>query len=82
MELSPQIIIIICIFSVTFILNLGFGYLRSKTQKYSFKWFLYIHLSIPMVVLARILSHLDYRYIPVFVLAAVGGQIFGGRLGP
>ncbi|RJQ40617.1 MAG: hypothetical protein C4550_03175 [Nitrospiraceae bacterium] len=72
--------IIIGIFSFTVMLNTPFGYLRGKAKRFSFKWFLYIHLPIPFVLLARILSNVDMMYIPLFVLAAVIGQIWGGKL--
>ena len=72
--------IIIGIFSFTVMLNTPFGYLRGKTKRFSFKWFLYIHLPIPFVLLARILSNIDMTYIPLFVLAAVIGQVWGGKL--
>lgn len=68
------------LFSLTFMLNMPFGYLRGKAKKFSFKWFLYIHLPIPFVLLARILSNIDMTYIPVFVLASVIGQVWGGKL--
>ncbi|MDO8746393.1 MAG: hypothetical protein Q7J70_01880 [Thermodesulfovibrionales bacterium] len=68
------------LFSLTFMLNMPFGYLRGKTKRFSFKWFLYIHLPIPFVLLARILSNIDMTYIPLFVLAAVIGQVWGGKL--
>lgn len=68
------------LFSLTFMLNMPFGYLRGKTKRFSLKWFLYIHLPIPFVLLARILSNIDMTYIPLFVLAAVIGQIWGGKL--
>lgn len=71
---------IICLFSFTFMLNMPFGYLRGKTKRFSLKWFLYIHLPIPFVLLARILSNTDMTYIPLLVLAAVIGQVWGGRL--
>ena len=62
-------------------LNTPFGYLaRGKQKRFSFKWFLYIHLPIPFVLLARILSNIDMTYIPLFVLAAVIGQVWGGKL--
>ena len=80
MNFTSTVFIVIEIFLFTFVLNLLFGYFRGKQKKYSFKWFLYIHLPIPFVVLARVLSHLDYRYIPIFLFAAVSGQIFGARL--
>lgn len=71
---------IIGLFSFTFMLNMPFGYLRGKTKRFSLKWFLYIHLPIPFVLLARILSNIDMTYIPLFVLASVIGQVWGGRL--
>jgi len=68
------------LFSLTFMLNMPFGYLRGKAKRFSFKWFLYIHLPIPFVLLARILSNIDMTYIPLFMLAAVIGQVRGGKL--
>ncbi len=56
-----------------------FGYARSKSRKYSFRWFLYIHIPIPLIFMIRILSHIDYIYIPLFILAALSGQIIGGK---
>jgi len=80
MDFTSKINIIIGLFLFAFGLNLFFGYFRGKQRKFSFKWFLYIHLPIPLVVFARLFSHLDYRYIPIFLFAAVVGQIIGARL--
>jgi len=80
MDSAAKTALIIGVFFLTFMLNMPFGYLRGKTKKLSFKWFLYIHLSIPFVLLARILSNIDMTYIPLFVLAAVMGQVWGGKL--
>jgi hypothetical protein len=80
MDFTSKLYIVIGIFFFTLGLNLFFGYFRGRQKKFSFRWFLYIHLPIPLVVLARVFSHLDYRYIPIFLLAAVVGQIFGARL--
>jgi accessory gene regulator protein AgrB len=68
------------LFSLTVMINLTFGFLRNKTRKFSLKWFLSIHLPIPLIFLARVSSHLDFRYIPVFVVAALTGQIVGGKI--
>lgn len=80
MDIWPKLALITGIFSLSFMLNLPFGYLRRATRKFSFWWFLCIHAPIPFVFLGRTLSHLDYMYIPFFVLAAVIGQVWGGRL--
>ena len=80
MYFTSKINIIIGISIFAFALNLFFGYFRGKQKRFSFKWFLYIHLPIPLVVFARVFTHLDYRYIPIFLFAAVVGQIIGARL--
>ncbi len=71
-------IAIICI--ITFVLNLFFGYFRARERKFSFKWFLCIHLPIPLVAFARLYAQLDYGAIPIFLIVAVAGQIIGGKV--
>lgn len=80
MDSGTKLLLITVIFSFTLLLNMPFGYLRGKAKKFSFKWFLYIHLPIPFVLLARILSNIDMTYIPLLVLATVIGQVWGGKL--
>jgi hypothetical protein len=72
--------LIFCMFSFTYMLNIPFGMLRARARKFSLKWFLYIHLPIPFIFLARVMSNLDYRYIPIFVFAAIIGQLMGGKM--
>jgi hypothetical protein len=71
---------ILILFALTLLINLPFGRARAKTKKYSFRWFLYIHIPIPIIFVIRIVSQIEIKYIPVFVLAAVIGQVLGGRL--
>ena len=59
--------------------NIPLGYLREGSQKYSFRWFLYIHLSIPAVIALRLVSGFSWRVIPFTLGCAVAGQIVGGR---
>ncbi|MEW6585689.1 MAG: hypothetical protein AB1442_08770 [Nitrospirota bacterium] len=80
MEFSHRLYTIVALFAVTLLINLPFGYARARTRKYSFRWFLYIHLPIPLIFAARTISHIEMKYIPVFALAAVIGQILGGKL--
>jgi hypothetical protein len=80
MDVSSPALAVIGIFVLTVLLNIFFGYFRARARKYSLKWFLYIHLPIPLIIIARVYSGLDFRYIPLFVLAAVLGQLFGGKL--
>ena len=63
-----------------FLLNLPFGWLRRNERKFSFKWFLYIHLPIPFIIALRIWLHLNLWFIPLVILAAVAGQAIGARL--
>lgn len=80
MDFGSRIVLVAMIFAFTVLINLPFGYLRKKTKRYSLKWFLCIHIPIPFIFLARTLSQLDFRYIPLLVAAAVIGQIWGGRM--
>ncbi|MDA8432211.1 MAG: hypothetical protein M0Z60_04510 [Nitrospiraceae bacterium] len=80
MDLTTKVAIIIGIFLLTLALNLFFGRLRIKTRKFSLKWFLCIHLPIPFIFLARISAHVSAWFIPLFVVAALAGQILGGRI--
>jgi len=66
---------------LAFLINLPFGFLRSRSKKYSFKWFVYIHFPVFLVIIARISSHTDYRFIPLLILSAVAGQLLGGKIG-
>jgi hypothetical protein len=80
MDFYSRVEAVAAIFCLTLTLNLFFGYLRAKTRKFSLKWFLYIHLPIPFIFLSRVLSHLDIRYVPIFAVAAVLGQLWGSKL--
>lgn len=80
MDFDSKIFVTGLIFFLTVAINLPFGYFRKRAKRFSFKWFLYIHIPIPLILLARVLSHLDYRYIPIFLMAAVIGQFLGGRV--
>ncbi len=71
---------VLLLFVLTLIINIPFGRARVKVKKYSFRWFLYIHIPIPIIFATRVLSHIEMKYIPLFVLAAVIGQIIGGKL--
>ncbi len=80
MTLEAKIALIAGLFSLSFMLNLPMGMLRARTEKFAMKIF-YIHAAIPIIYFGRMFSGLDFRYIPVFLAAAVLGQIWGGRMG-
>ena len=72
---------IILVALVAFLVNLPLGHLRAGVRKFSPAWFLYVHLSIPLIILLRLSLGLGYAFIPIFIAMAVGGQIVGGRIG-
>jgi hypothetical protein len=78
--IGAKVALILGLFSLAFMLNLPMGFLRQKTRKYSLLWFLCIHASIPVIYYGRMLSGLTAWYIPVFLTAAILGQVWGGRL--
>ena len=80
MDFYYKLYVILALFAFTLLLNLPFGYARAKTKRYSLRWFLYIHIPIPLIFIARTISHLDIKYIPIFAVAAITGQILGGKL--
>jgi hypothetical protein len=79
-DFSNKFYAIVALFVFTLLLNLPFGYARARARKYSLRWFLYIHAPIPFIFVARTLSHIQIIYIPIFVVAAVVGQILGGKM--
>ena len=53
------LITIIGLIILTFVVSVPCGYLRQNFKKYSFMWFLLIHLPIPFIVLLRLRAGLD-----------------------
>ena len=77
---SYVMITIAIITAAALVLNLPFGYLRGGTKKFSFKWFLYIHLPIPAIFLLRTSAGVGFKAVPVIIAGAVAGQIIGSRI--
>ncbi|WP_025270430.1 hypothetical protein [Hippea sp. KM1] len=67
---------------LVFLINLPFGYLRASVQRYSKRWFVYIHAPIPFVIALRLLSGLGFELytFPVMVSAFFLGQFIGGLI--
>jgi hypothetical protein len=63
-----------------FLINLPLGFMRETSPKYSLRWFVYIHLSIPFIIALRLREGFDWRIIPLTIACAVFGQILGGRI--
>lgn len=65
---------------IVFLINLPFGYLRSKAAKFSRQWMMAVHIPVPFVFLLRIFSGLNWTVIPLLVLSDIAGQLAGGKL--
>jgi hypothetical protein len=62
------------------IINLPLGYLRQNYAKFSFGWYFYVHISIPLIIFLRIKLGFSWRFIPLTLLGAFAGQILGGMI--
>ena len=62
------------------IINLPLGYLRQNYEKFSFGWYFYIHISIPLIIFLRIKSGFSWRFIPLTLVGALAGQLLGGMI--
>jgi len=60
--------------------NIPLGYLRMGSPKYSVRWFVYIHLSVPFIIGLRIANNISWQMIPFSFALAVAGQMIGSRL--
>jgi hypothetical protein len=68
---------------VTFLallINLPFGYLRQNCEKFTFGWYFYIHISIPVIIFLRVKAGFSWHFIPITLAAAVVGQMVGGAI--
>ncbi len=77
MPFADRVIILV---ATAFLANLHLGYLRRGVRKFSAMWFLYIHASIPFLILLRIGMGISLWYIPFSILFAVAGQVIGARI--
>jgi hypothetical protein len=77
-----NIINIIIVSAVAFATNIFLGKQRAKCRKFTFKWWLLIHASIPLIIPLRIGLDTPVFCIPLFIGLAVAGQFVGSRMFP
>ena len=65
---------------LAFFLNIPCGYIRESCRKFSMRWWLWIHATIPLLIVYRIVFGTSKWFIPVGILLAVFGQVAGSRL--
>jgi hypothetical protein len=71
---------ILIVSAIAFIINIFLGRWRVKYSKFTFKWWLLIHASIPLIIPLRIWLNTPTVYIPLFIALAVAGQFVGSRV--
>jgi hypothetical protein len=59
-------------------INVPLGYLRQNYEKFTFGWYFYIHISIPLIIYLRVKAGYSWKFIPLTLGGAVVGQILGG----
>jgi hypothetical protein len=75
-----EYLLLIGLIVLTIIVNIPLGYLRQGVEKFSFAWYFYIHISIPLIIYLRIKSGYSWKFIPLTLGGALLGQIIGGRI--
>lgn len=73
-------ILIIGLVALATIISIPCGYIRQNYPKYSFMWFLLIHLPIPFIVMLRLKAGLGWYYIPLTLGGSIAGQVIGGAV--
>ncbi len=74
------VILLAVIILIAVLINIPLGYLRQGTQKFSFSWYFYIHISIPFIIYLRVKSGYSWKFIPLTLAGALIGQFIGGRI--
>lgn len=74
------VLLLAAIVLIAVLINIPFGYLRQGTPKFSFGWYFYVHISIPLLIYLRIKAGFSWKFIPITLCCAVIGQLLGGRL--
>ncbi|MDD2541511.1 MAG: hypothetical protein PHH28_10790 [Desulfuromonadaceae bacterium] len=71
-------ILIVGLVIFSLIISVPCGYIRQNYPKYSFMWFLLIHLPIPFIILLRLKAGISWHFIPLTLGGSVAGKILGG----
>lgn len=72
--------LLIVVIVIACIVNIPLGYLREGTPKFSFAWYFYIHVSIPLLIYLRIKCGFSWNVVPLTIAGAIAGQLIGGTI--
>lgn len=64
--------------AICLLVNIPMGWMRERCRKFSWQWILWVHASIPLIILLRVALRLPSLAIPINIAAAVLGQLIGG----
>lgn len=73
-------LLILGVILLALIVNLPLGYYRQACDKFTFAWYFYVHISIPLIIFIRVKCGFGWQIIPFTIGGAVIGQIIGGRI--
>lgn len=71
---------VMLLIAFVFIINVPFGYWRENCRRFSFTWFLAIHLPVPFIYIARNSFAVPFYWIPMLIAPFWGGQKVGGKV--
>lgn len=79
--MQVSILLVVGLIVLAFLISLPCGYLRQNYDKFSFMWFLLIHIPIPFIVMLRLGAGFDWHVIPLTLGGSIAGQIVGASIG-
>ena len=62
---------------VAIAINLPFGAYRATVRRFSWQWFVAVHLPIPLFILMRLSFGLGWWFVPFILASALTGQLLG-----
>lgn len=65
--------------SIVLLINIPFGFWRQSVKKFSYKWFLAVHLPVPAIIMLRIYGEIGFAFYTYIFL--VGAFFLGQKLG-
>ncbi|MDR1053207.1 MAG: hypothetical protein LBL39_03440 [Planctomycetaceae bacterium] len=71
-------IFVISVFAL--VTNVFLGTWRVRYRRFTLKWWLLIHASIPLIFFLRIWLQSPTIYIPIFISFAIAGQLIGSQI--
>lgn len=71
---------LLAVIIIAFAVNIPLGYLRQNYEKFTFGWYFYVHISIPLIVYLRVKAGFNWKFIPLTLGGAIAGQVVGSIL--